>query len=72
MMMSSNAHKATLLSNMTAQSAQIGLWFTVALTFTASTILIIIRSYIRGKSELWSDWLNSKLAPFGCVHRRRC
>ncbi|KAI7722904.1 hypothetical protein KC353_g84 [Hortaea werneckii] len=43
---------------MTGEGAQIGLWFTVALTFTASTIFIILRSYIRGKAELWSDWLN--------------
>lgn len=74
-MISRNACKASFPSNMTGEGAQIGLWFTVALTFTASTIFIILRSYIRGKAELWSDWLNGKFAPFphglDHVHRRR-
>lgn len=70
-MVSRNALEATLLSNMTAEAAQIWLWFTLAVTFTASTILIILRSYIIRKPELWSVWLNSKLGPFGCIYGRR-
>lgn len=49
---------------MTVDSARAWLWVTVAVTFTASTLFVLLRVYARGRSVhwKWSDWLNGKLA----------
>lgn len=57
--------QGNLSGTMTVDSDQIGLASTVAVTLTASSVVILLRVYARRRLPDWvcSDWLNGKSDP---------
>jgi hypothetical protein len=58
--------QGNLFTTMTLDNARMRLWATVAVTFAGSSLIILLRVYVRvyarGKSShwVWCDWLNGK------------